>query len=59
MFSCYRWGELRGAQVKIKVSKLGWIFLLLVKARVETFVCLVLLIDQSEFLDVFCLQEQL
>lgn len=41
------------------VSKLSWVFLLVVKARVETFVCLVLLIDQSEFLDVFCFQEQL
>lgn len=46
-------------QVKIRVSKLGWGFLQLVKATVETFVCLVLLIGRSDFLDVFCLQEQL
>lgn len=48
MSSCYRWGEL-GAQVKIKVSKSGWVFLPLVKATVETFVCLVLLIGQSDY----------
>lgn len=46
-------------QVKIRVSKLDWGFLPLVKATVETFFCLVLLIGQSDVLDVFCLQEQL
>lgn len=32
-------GGLRGAEVKIRISELGWVFLLLVKATFETFVC--------------------
>lgn len=43
MSSCYRWGQLRGAQVK--VSKLGWVLLPLMKATVQTLVCLVLRFD--------------